>query len=67
VNIFVYFFECILLGKDGDIEYENIEKKKRGHRNGDIEKTGTSKTATSKLKSKKLKSKNYTSIPDRLL
>jgi hypothetical protein len=25
-------------GKDGDIEYENIEKKNRGHRNGNIEK-----------------------------
>ncbi len=26
------------MGKDGDIEYENIEKKKRGHRNVNIEK-----------------------------
>jgi hypothetical protein len=49
------------------ISNTRTSKKKRGHRNGDIEKTGTSKTATSKLKSKKLKSKNYTSIPDRLL
>ncbi len=45
------------MGKEGDIEYENIKKKKRGHRNGNIEKTGTSKMATSNLKLKKLISK----------
>ncbi len=39
-----YFFrhnwvwQEVFKGKDGDIEYENIEKKKRGHRNGNIEK-----------------------------
>jgi hypothetical protein len=65
IAIFIYFnllfldYVAFLLknkGKDGNLEYEYLERRKRGHRKLNLEKVLISKTVISNLISKKLTS-----------